>query len=136
MRVRCGRAAAIVAVSLLAACSSSSHTTPTATACRPAHPPEYPTTQASLEDRDAGGTWCVRVGQTLTVTLHASSTQSRWTPISASDASVLTPISNGVVTLIRGVTATFFAVHQPGTVTITSTRPGSKPWRAIVVARQ
>jgi hypothetical protein len=47
---------------------------------------------------------------------------------------VLLPVSNGVVTLIRGATATFFAVRKPGTVVLGSTRPGSKPWQATVVA--
>jgi len=130
---------AIVVVGSLAACGSSSSvlppTTTTTTACRPAHPPEYPTTDAALDDADSGGTWCVRVGQTLTVTLHAPGAQSRWAPVTSSDPSVLMPVSNGVVTLVRGVTATFFAVRKPGTVTLSSTRPGSKEWRATVVAR-
>lgn len=129
--------AALMVMNVLTACSSSKHasqTAPTA-ACRPAHPPEYPTTSAALDDADTGGTWCVTVGQTLTVTLHARIAQTRWAPITPSDPTVLAPVSNGVVTLVRGVTATFFAVRKPGTVTITSTRPNTSGWRATVIAQ-
>jgi hypothetical protein len=128
---------AILVVALFAGCSSSSgHASPptTTVACRPAHPPAYPTTDASLADADSGGTWCVAVGQTVTVTLHAPVTQAGWAPVSTSDTGVLMPVSNGVVTLVRGETATFFAVRKPGTVVLSSTRPGSKPWKATVVA--
>jgi hypothetical protein len=137
-RVPARLALAIVVLVACAGCGSSNSASPpttTTTACRPAHPPEYPTTDAALDDADAGGTWCVSVGQTLTVTLHAPVAQSRWAPVTSSDPTVLMPVSNGVVTLVRGVTATFFAVRKPGTVTLSSTRPASKEWRATVVAR-
>ncbi len=128
-------AAALVAASVLSGCSSSKSTvTP---ACRPARPPEYPTTDVSLSDRDAAGTWCVTVGQTLTVTLHVPPTAfgSPWRPVTPSDAQVLEPVSNGVVVLPRGVTATFFAVRKAGVVTISSTRAATRAWKATVVAR-
>jgi hypothetical protein len=137
-RVAVGLGLAISVMGVFAGCgSSTSASSPptTTTACRPAHPPEYPTTDAALDDADAGGTWCVSVGQTLTVTLHGPVAQSRWAPVTSSDPTVLMPVSNGVVTLVRGVTATFFAVRKPGTVTLSSTRPASKEWRATVVAR-
>ena len=87
--------------------------------------------------RDAGGTWCVTVGETLTVTLRVpfAEAASPWQPITPSDPTVLEPVSNGAVSLVRGITATFLAVRKPGVVTITSTRPGHPTWKATVVAR-
>lgn len=125
----------MMAAAVLSGCSSAKATK--TRACRPAHAPEYPTTDAALSDRDTGGTWCVTVGQTITVTLHVPLTESGapWQPISPSDTHVLEPVSNGVASLPRGVTATFLAVREPGAVTITSTRPGHPTWKAIVVAR-
>jgi uncharacterized protein YceK len=126
-------AVTLVAASVLSGCSSAKTTT---SACRPAHAPEYPTTDAALTDGDAGGTWCVTVGQIVTVTLHVPLAQSSspWQPITPSDTHVLEPVSNGVVSLVHGVTATFLAVREPGVVTIGSTRPGHPTWKATVVA--
>jgi hypothetical protein len=128
-------AAAIVAASVMSGCSSAKHAAPPA--CRPARAPEYPTTDAALDDPDAGGTYCVRVGETLTVTLHVppGGSSSGWQSITPSDRSVLEPVSNGVVALPRGVTATFFSVRKPGVVTVTSSRGPSQVWKATVVAR-
>jgi len=122
------------AAAALTGCSSAKHAaTPT---CRHAHAPDYPTVDASLGDRDAGRSWCVTVGQTLTVTLHVPVAQSAspWAPITASGPAVLEPVSNGVASLPRGVTATFFAVRKPGVATITSTRSDGATWKATVVS--
>ena len=128
-------AVTIVAASMLSGCHSAN--TAAAPACRPAHAPQYPTTDAALADADAGGTWCVKVGDTVAVTLHVPFAESAtgWKPITPSDTSVLKPVSNGVVSLVRGVTATFLAVSKPGVVTIASTRPNGATWNATVVAR-
>jgi hypothetical protein len=128
-------AVALAVACVLCACSSTKSTT--TRACQPAHASQYPTTDAALSDRDAGGTWCVSVGETLTVTLHVPIAESGalWQPITPSDTNILEPVSNGVVSLARGVTATFLAVRKAGVVTITSTGPAGTKWSATVVAR-
>ena len=126
----------VMAAAALCGCNSSK-TTARAPTCRPAHAPEYPTTDASLTDADAGGTWCLPVGETLTVTLHVPVARSAdpWAPITPSDATALEPVSNGVASFPRGVTATFLAARKPGVVTVTSTGPGGARWKATVVLR-
>jgi hypothetical protein len=128
-------AVTMVAAAAASSCSSGKHAA--APTCRPAHAPEYPTTDASLTDGDAGRSWCVNVGETLTVTLHVPVAQSAspWTPITPSDSAALEPVSNGVASFPRGVTATFFAARKSGVVTITSTRSNGTAWRATVVTR-
>jgi hypothetical protein len=128
-------AVTLVAASALCGCSSA-RTTATP-ACRPAHAPAYPTTDAALAAADAGGTWCLRVGQTVAVTLRVpfADATSPWQAITSSDPTVLEPVSNGAVSLVRGVTATFLAARKPGVVTITSTRPNGSSWKATIVAR-
>ena len=130
----------LLAVTTLAAsvlCGCSSTKTTATPACRPAHAPAYPTTDASLGGADNGGTWCVTVGETLVISLSVpfAEAASRWQPAMPSDTTVLEPVSNGAVSLVRGVTATFLAVRKPGVATVTSTRPGHPPWKATVVAR-
>jgi hypothetical protein len=129
-------AVTIVMAAALCGCGSSK-TAATGPACRPAHAPEYPTTDASLTDDGAGGTWCLPVGETLTVTLHVPVARSAapWAPITPSDTTVLDPVSNGVASFPRGVTATFLAAQKPGVVTISSTRPDGATWKATVVVR-
>jgi hypothetical protein len=128
--------AVFAAAGVMSACSSAK-TAAAPPACKPAHAAEFPTTDAALADGDAGGTFCVRVGETLTVALHVppGDTGPPWQPIAPSDTSVLAPVSNGVVALPRGVTATFLSVRKPGVVTITARRGGPPLWKATVVAR-
>jgi hypothetical protein len=128
-------AVAVAAVTLLSGCGSSSPKV--SPACQPAHQPDYPATDAALSDADANGTWCVTVGQTFTITLNVPIGQgdTRWEPIAPSDPGVLEPISNGAVSLPRGVTATFFAVRKAGVVTVSSSRPDGSKWQATVVAK-
>jgi hypothetical protein len=56
-----------------------------------------------------------------------------WAPVSPSNRSVLVPISNGAVTLVKGVTATFLKALRAGVVTLSSTGPGGRTWSARVV---
>ena len=129
-------AVAVATATLLSGCASTS--APKALpACQPAHGPDYPTTDSALSDADANGTWCVVVGQTFTITLNVPIAQgdARWDPVAPADRSVLEPISNGVVALPRGVTATFFTVRKAGVVTVSSTRPDGAKWQATVVAK-
>jgi len=139
MLVRVSTAKSLLAVTIVAAsvlCGCSSNTTTATRACLPAHAPAYPTTDASLGNADNAGTWCVTVGETLVVSLSVpvAKAASGWQPATPSDRTILEPVSNGAVSLVRGVTATFLAVRKPGVVTVTATRPGHSPWRATVVA--
>ena len=87
-----GRSPLVVAAGLISGCSSAKKAVPPP-ACRPAHPAQYRGTSAALGDADAGGTYCVVVGETLSVTLHVppGDTGPPWQPLTASDASVLAP---------------------------------------------
>ena len=139
MFARVSTAKSLLAVTIVAAsalCGCGSNKTTATPACLPAHAPAYPTTDASLGNADNAGTWCVTVGETLVVSLSVPVAQatSRWQPATPSDTTVLEPVSNGAVSLVRGVTATFLAVRKPGVVTVTATRPGHPPWKATVVA--
>jgi hypothetical protein len=127
-------AAALVAATALFGCGSGSKKA-IATSCRPARAPEYPATDALLTDPDTGGTWCVDQGATLVVQLHVPPEQSdtRWSPVASAETGVLEPVSNGAVTLPRGITATFLSARAAGVVTLTSTRPDGTRWSATVV---
>jgi hypothetical protein len=127
-------AVVIAATMLVSACSSTKAATPD---CRPAHAPQFPTTDAALDDADAGQTWCANVGETITVSLHVppADAATAWRPIATSNSTVLQPISNGVASLARGVTATFFEVRAPGVATVTSTRSDGAAWNAQIVAK-
>jgi hypothetical protein len=75
----------------------------------------------TLSSRDSGGTFCLRVGQSVLVYLNGSPTR-MWAPIH-SDSSVLRPAPNGHLMLMRGVTGAAFTATRPGTAHITSARP-------------
>ncbi len=106
-------------------------------ACEAAPAPEFPQADASLTDANAGHTFCVHPGQTLSVTLHAaaSNPDARWMPVASSDRVALEPMPNGALTLIRGVTATFLSARQPGTSRLSSSDPTGRTWTATVVVR-
>jgi hypothetical protein len=71
----------------------------------------------------------------LSVVLQVPVAQSdsRWATVQSSDRSVLEPISNGAVTLVRGVTATFFTARATGVARVSSTGPSGRTWMARVV---
>ena len=126
----------VVAAGLLSGCSSAKKAAPPP-ACRPAHPPQYSGTGAALADADAGGTYCVVVGETLAVTLQvpAGDTGPPWQPFTSSDPSVLAPVHNGAATVPPRATATFFSVRKPGVVTIIGRRTTATLFKVVIVAR-
>jgi hypothetical protein len=87
----------------------------------------------SLAQTDSGRTFCVHVGQRLSVFLSvpvAQADSEAWTHISASDSAVLKGVPSGELTLARGVTAGFFVAARVGTTQLNSTHPpcnGSQP---------
>jgi hypothetical protein len=68
-----------------------------------------------------GKTYCARVGERVEVQLRGS-VSSRWLePLASSN--VLTPVPNGALSLIAGLTEEFFVAARTGQVLITSVRP-------------
>jgi hypothetical protein len=121
----------------LSGCGSSSGPAAPPPPCTPAHDPLYPDTAAALTDTDANGTWCITKGQTLVVQLNVPPGESdtRWTNLGPSDVGILQPVSNGAVSLPRGVTATFLLAKKAGVVTITSSRSTGASWSATIVVK-
>jgi len=128
--------AIFAAAGLVSGCSSSAKKG-VQPPCKPARPPAYPSTGAALTDPDAGGVWCVSVGQTLAVTLHVppGDTGPPWQPVASADSSVLQPAAKGAGTVPRRATVTFFSVRKAGIVAISAKRGTVTLWNATVVAR-
>jgi hypothetical protein len=109
----------------LAGCgdSGTSHTA-SAPHCKKAPAGIGPDATATLQDQDAGGTYCLPLHGVLTVYLHAPVTEERWSDITATPSDgALAPRSTGVLTLPRGVTAAIYEARRRGTVALQSTRP-------------
>jgi hypothetical protein len=68
-----------------------------------------------------GKTYCVRVGEQVDVQLRGSVSSMWLEPLASSN--VLTPVPNGELSLVAGLTEEFFAAARPGQVLITSVRP-------------
>jgi hypothetical protein len=126
----------VLAAGLTAGCSSAKKAAPPPP-CLPAHPGQYLGTGAALGDRDAGGTYCVTVGETLSVTLHvaAGDTGPPWQPMVSADKTVLAPTRDAAAKVPARATATFFSVRKAGVVAITATRTGPPLFKVTVVAQ-
>jgi hypothetical protein len=98
-----------------------------------------PDVAGSLGPADSGGSFCLHVGQRVSVFLSvpvAEADSGRWAAITASDGTVLQAVPSGVLTLVRGVTAGIFAATRTGISRLSSTRPTGQSWQVtIVVAR-
>ena len=68
-----------------------------------------------------GKTYCVRVGGQVEVQLRGSVSSMWLEPLASSN--VLTPVPNGELSLVAGLTEEFFAAARTGQVLITSVRP-------------
>jgi len=107
-----------------------------AAACVSPPPATGPDVAGTLGNTESGGTYCLSVGEKVSVFLSvplAEADTSRWTPISASDTSVLQGVPSGALTLVRGVTAGIFAAGHAGTCRLSSTRPTGQTWEAVIV---
>jgi hypothetical protein len=85
-----------------------------------------PDVAGSLGPTDSGGSFCLHVGQRVSVFLSvpiAEADSGKWAAITASDGTVLQAVPNGALTLVRGVTAGIFAASRVGTSRLSSTRP-------------
>ena len=134
---------------LLASCGGNGRS-PAATQQACASPPEGigPDAAATLQVEDRGGTYCLNVGDELTVFLRVPLDQesTAWRSIGVSNSAVLEPMNAGILTLPRGVTGAVYRAAQAGTVQLTSFRPpcaaadaacsADDLWRAAIVVQQ
>jgi hypothetical protein len=85
-----------------------------------------PDVAGSLGPTDSGGTFCLHVGERVSVFLSvpvAEADSGKWAAITPSDGTVLQAVPNGALTLVRGVTAGIFGVTRVGSSRLSSTRP-------------
>jgi hypothetical protein len=85
-----------------------------------------PDVAGSLGPTESGGSFCLHVGQRVSVFLSvpvAEADSGKWAAITASDGTVLQTVPNGALTLVRGVTAGIFAATRVGSSRLSSTRP-------------
>jgi hypothetical protein len=76
---------------------------------------------AAITQADNGRTFCIRVGETVTVLLRSNNTSLWLQPLASSG--VLTPVPGGGASLVKGVTGAWFSAVRPGRVLVTSVRP-------------
>ena len=100
----------------------------TAQATATGHPtPPCPRANNVITQADSGKTYCVRVGDRVTVILHSSTEKNRWRAPLVS-GNVLEGVPNGAGTLVVGATGAWFKVTKAGRSVVTSVRP---PCRAV-----
>lgn len=100
----------------------------TARATAPNHPAQRPCPGAGnvITQADSGKTYCVRVGDQVTVILR-SSQKDRWR-VPLASGHVLTGVPNGAGALVVGATGAWYKATRPGRSVMTSVRP---PCRAV-----
>jgi hypothetical protein len=100
--------------------ASSPAASPSAGTCGTAAKAAPPGSVLTLGNRDNGDTFCVRVGQHVTIFLDGS--PSRLWSVIRSDSSVLVPSPDGRLMLRLGVTGASFLAARPGVAHLTSAR--------------
>jgi hypothetical protein len=109
-----------LAVVVIAGCGS-------AQATPPKHPtPPCPRASNTITRADSGKTYCVRVGERVTILL-GSTRQDMWL-VPLASGHVLKGAPNGAGSLIAGVTGAWYRAARPGRSVVTSVRP---PCRAV-----
>ncbi|HEV3232118.1 MAG TPA: hypothetical protein VG245_07675 [Candidatus Dormibacteraeota bacterium] len=88
-------------------------------------PPVIYGANASLNNSHNGRTVCLHVGDVMTVLLRGADPAFalRWSPITASDVTVLKPRGTGALTLARGVTGAMYQAAATGEARLTSSYP-------------
>jgi hypothetical protein len=76
---------------------------------------------AGITQADNGRTFCIRVGETVTVLLRSDNTSLWLQPLASSG--VLEPVPGGEASLAKGVTGAWFSAVRPGRALVTSVRP-------------
>ncbi|MHB8511682.1 MAG: hypothetical protein ACYDCC_05830 [Actinomycetota bacterium] len=99
-----------------------------------------PNASGTLQNEDNGKSYCIHVGEIITVFLRVplSQLKTMWGVVTVSGSS-LEPMSNGVMTLVRGVRGAVYKAAAPGTAVLQSKRgcSGCTPssWSATIVVR-
>jgi hypothetical protein len=94
---------------------------PVASGCQGAAPAGSAARTLVITLAGNGKTYCVRVGDKLSVDLRSTDNNSWLPPLVSSRA--LVPIPDGANSLVKGLTAGLFAAIGPGQALVTSVRP-------------
>jgi hypothetical protein len=113
---RISAALACLAVVVTAGCGTAKATTP-------GHPAPLPCPRANnvITQADSGKTYCVRVGDQVTIILH--STQKNLWLVPLASGNVLEGVPNGAASLVEGATGAWYKATRPGRSVVTSVRP-------------
>jgi len=79
-----------------------------------------------ITQADSGKTYCVRVGNQVSIILH--STQKKLWLVPLASGNVLKGVPNGAGSLVVGATGVWYEAARPGRSVVTSVRP---PCRAV-----
>jgi hypothetical protein len=95
----------------------------TAQATAPRHPTPRPCGRAGdvITQADRGKTYCVRVGDQVTIILHSTQRDLWQVPLASGHA--LRAVPNGSATLVVGATGIWYQATRPGRAVVTSVRP-------------
>jgi hypothetical protein len=74
-----------------------------------------------ITQADSGKTYCVRMGDQVTIILH--STQKNLWLVPLASGNVLKGVPNGEASLIEGATGAWYQATRPGRAVVTSVRP-------------
>ena len=129
-RISAGLAACLVAA-VIAGCAtvqaaSSGHQgqrsgTPAATPAGARGPAGCHSAATAITQADNGKTFCVRVGDPVTVLLRSGDSHLWLRPLASGSA--LKPAPSGEASLVKGTTGAWFSAIRPGQALVTSVRP-------------
>ena len=113
---RISAALACLAVVVTAGCGTAKATTPR-------HPAPLPCPRANnvITQADNGKTYCVRVGDQVTIILHSTQKNLWLEPLASGN--VLEGVPNGAASLVEGATGAWYKATRPGRSVVTSVRP-------------
>jgi hypothetical protein len=113
---RISAALACLAIVVTAGCG-------TAQATMPRHPAPLPCPRANnvITQPDSGKTYCVRVGDQVTIILHSTQKNLWLEPLASGN--VLEGVPNGAASLVEGATGAWYQATRPGRSVVTSFRP-------------
>lgn len=103
--------------------------------CRHPAAATLPHTTGTVTVKDAGASICLKAGAVIAalLTVPPTETATRWGPITASPAGSVQRVPNTVMSLAMNATGGFFEAAAPGTVQLTSSRPGGATWTVTLV---
>jgi hypothetical protein len=74
-----------------------------------------------ITQADSGKTYCVRVGDQVTIILHSTQKNLWLEPLASGN--VLDGVPNGAASLVEGATGAWYKATRPGRSVVTSVRP-------------